>query len=144
MGQTTSQIDLHSSDNRLGHNESGLEDLTQEESMRYDTFAEASQWLQEAPPIENLAVSMEEAPGELPTPSIKDHEHGLTLLQRASRMATTSHPLQSKSIVIFGNILSSRSRSLHSRNRNEGSLSGMYMISPEALGSKKLRLGYMW
>ena len=59
---------MYYSDNGLDDDESRLEDLTQEESMRYDTFAEASQWLQKAPPLENLAASIEEVPGELPPP----------------------------------------------------------------------------
>ena len=51
--------------------------------MRYDSSSKASevsQWLQEAPPSEDLAASVEEVQSKLHTSSTKNHEHGLTLL----------------------------------------------------------------
>ena len=110
MGQTTSQIDLYRSDNGLDHDESGLEDLTQEEVMRYEQMdlyystsrldyddaslgdsspeedmsynssAKHSPRLWDAPPPKNVAASIKEVPSELLTPFIKGHEHGANLV----------------------------------------------------------------
>ena len=137
MGLTSSrptQIDLYCSDNGLDHGESGLEDLTQEEYMRYNSFAEHGPRLQDTPPPESVASPIKEVPRELPTHPSKVLNMGLTLLQRALRMATSNLQLQGKSIVTFENILSSRSRWVHLRNRSEDSSSGMCMISLKALG----------
>ena len=71
MGQPTSQIDQYYSDNGSDLDESGLEDLTQEEVIRYNSFAEHGPRLQDTPPPENVAASTKEVPSELPTPSIK-------------------------------------------------------------------------
>lgn len=143
MGQPTSQLEPYCSDNGLDHEDSGLEDLTQEEGKSYESFDELDLWLLEAPPSENVAASIEEVPSELPTHLPRIMNTGLTLLQKALRMATPNLQLQKKSTITFGDILSSRSRWLYLRNRSEDNSSGMYMITLEALGSRKLRRGDM-
>ena len=78
MGLTSSrayQIDHYCSDNGFGHDESGLEDLTQEEAMSSDSSAEHSLRLWDAPSLKNVAASIIKAPNELPTPTIEQLEY---------------------------------------------------------------------
>lgn len=80
MGQVPTsgitQTDLYCSDNGFDHDESGLEDLTQEEAMRYSSFAEHGQRLQDAPTPEKMAASIQKVPSEFPTQSIKAPTRG--------------------------------------------------------------------